>query len=160
MQLKHYRQVEVAGQPICGVWEGPYYLYTTDHLWTRRTGGCPCQPPSVYVGITDFLRWRDGPIVGVRVLCDRRTPLTEGGEMACLETARGTVILRSPLQGLVVAANRRLEENPALINEDPYTAGWLLIVRPTDLVGYKEGLLDAGGYMKWVGKEARQLLTA
>jgi|GEM_PF-441503 len=158
MKLKHYRQIEIAGQVICGLWEGPYYRYTTDHLWTRLTGGCPCHPPSVWVGVTDFLRWQEGLITGVQVLCDRRMPLTKGEEIAHLETARGTLTLRSPLEGLVVVANPRLQENPALISEDPYVAGWLLLVHPADLVGYKEGLLDAAAYMKWVAKQARGVL--
>jgi len=75
-------------------------------------------------------------------------------EFARLETGQGTLVLRSPLDGVVVVANPRLEDNPVLINEDPYTAGWLLLVHPGDMVGYKEGLLDAEAYMKWVEKEA------
>lgn len=160
MKLKYYRQVEIAGKVICSVREGPYYRYTTDHLWTRLTGGCPCHSPSVWLGVTEFVRWREGPITGVQVLCDRRTLLAKGEEIAHLETAKGTLVLCSPLDGLVVVANPRLQENPALMSEDPYRGGWLLLVHPADLVGYKEGLLDAPAYMQWVKKEATEVLPA
>jgi glycine cleavage system H protein len=156
MKLKQYRQVEVDGQVICGLWDGHYYRYTTDHLWTRLTGGCPCHPPLVGVGVTEFIRYRQGPVREVQVFCSRQTLLAQGMEFARLETGRGTLVLRCPLEGMVVVANARLQEKPALISEDPYAAGWLLLVRPADIPGYRESLLDADAYVKWVEKEAAE----
>ena len=56
------------------------------------------------------------------------------------------------MSGEVVEANGQLEDAPELINEDPYGAGWICTIRPSDPAEL-EGLLDAAGYEAFVAEE-------
>ncbi len=117
--------------------------YTKDHEWLRIEGD------NVYVGITSFAQGELGDIVFVDVD-------TEGEELekeevfGSVEAVKTVSDLFMPINGEVLAFNEKLEDEPELINTDPYGDGWIIKISASD-VGDLDLLLDANSYEKLVG---------
>jgi glycine cleavage system H protein len=112
--------------------------YTAEHEWVGPAG------PTVKVGITHFAQDALGDIVYVQ-LPDPGTAVEAGQPFGEVESTKSVSEIYAPLSGTVVAANARLADEPELINTDPYGAGWLVEIEPTDPDKIGQ-LLDAGGY--------------
>jgi glycine cleavage system H protein len=115
-------------------------LYTPEHEYVRRTK----DPAIVEVGITDYAQGELGDIVFV----DLPKPGARFVRMAVLgtvEAVKAVSELFSPVSGEVTEANGALEGDPALINRDPYGAGWMVRLRLSDAAELGS-LLDAAGY--------------
>ena len=116
--------------------------YTKEHEWVR------VEENVVYVGITDFAQGELGDIVFVEIE-------TEGEELDKAETF-GTVEavktvsdLFMPVGGNVLEFNTELEDEPELINKDPYGKGWLIKVEIKDAAELDE-LMDAAAYSAYL----------
>jgi glycine cleavage system H protein len=112
--------------------------YSTDHEWARLADG------KVQVGITDYAQdalgdvvYVDLPAVGARVEL--------GGVLGEVESTKSVSEIYAPVAGEVVAVNAALADSPELLNTDPYGAGWISEIVPTD-VGALDALLDAAHY--------------
>ena len=107
-------------------------LYTADHEWAKIAG------ETVTVGITDFAQGALGDIVFVEIPAVG-TKLTKGKAFGVVESIKSVSDLYSPLDGEVIEANKNLENNPQLLNEDPYQ-NWMIKIRtpkvsaPSDLL--------------------------
>ena len=116
--------------------------YTAEHEWVSpKAAG---EPAGVRVGITHFAQDSLGDIVFVQ-LPEPGTEVTAGEPVGEVESTKSVSEIYAPLSGRVVARNDALESNPAVINEDPYGAGWLLEIEPADPAAV-DGLLDAAAY--------------
>ncbi len=115
--------------------------YSEDEVWAAQEGG------RLRLGVTDYLQQRSGDAAFVEPVAVG-TVLTPGDTFARLETIKTALELPSPLGGRVAAVNEALGEHPELVNEDPYGAGWVLILDRVDGVqgGAAAGLLDADAY--------------
>jgi glycine cleavage system H protein len=117
--------------------------YSKDHEWLRVEGG------NAYIGITDFAQGELGDIVFVDVD-------TEGEELekeevfGSIEAVKTVSDLFMPINGEVLSFNKKLEDEPELINTDPYGEGWVVKIAISDLTELDE-LLDASVYQKLVG---------
>ena len=117
--------------------------YTKDHEWLRIVGD------NVYVGITSFAQGELGDIVFVDVD-------TEGEELekeevfGSVEAVKTVSDLFMPINGEVLAFNEKLEDEPELINTDPYGDGWIIKIAVAD-AGELDALLDADAYKELVG---------
>ena len=118
--------------------------YTPEHEWVR-----PGQP-AVRVGITDFAQDALGDIVYVQ-LPDPGTAVQTGQAFGEVESTKSVSEIYAPVSGTLVATNARLADEPDLINTDPYGAGWLVEIEPTDPDKIGQ-LLDAGGYRELTDK--------
>ncbi len=119
--------------------------YTAEHEWVRRVGD-----DTVRVGITDFAQSALGDVVFVQ-LPDTGTEVTAGQAFGEVESTKSVSDIYAPITAKVVAVNGELDANPALVNSDPYGAGWLLElqVAGADAAGIEQtlaALLDADGY--------------
>jgi glycine cleavage system H protein len=112
--------------------------YTPEHEWVAPGA------PAVKVGITDFAQDALGDIVYVQ-LPDPGTAVEAGQAFGEVESTKSVSEIYAPVSGTVVTRNDRLADEPELINTDPYGAGWLVEITPTDPAGVT-GLLDATGY--------------
>lgn len=112
--------------------------YTSQHEWIAPGDG------PVKVGITDFAQGELGDIVFVE-LPEPGHALTPGEPFAEVESTKSVSEIYAPITGTVVARNEALTTEPELINSDPYGAGWLVEIQPTDSAELA-GLLDAAGY--------------
>lgn len=117
----------------------PDLRYTTDHEWAKVVGG-----NTVRVGITDFAQNSLGDIVFVSVHGLDST-VESGDTFGEVESTKSVSDLYAPVAGSVVARNEALDDNPDLVNTDPYGAGWIAEIEVADLA-VLDSLLDAGGY--------------
>jgi len=128
--------------------EFPEYLrYTKEHDWARVEGN------RVVVGITDYAQQQLGDIVFVE-LPEVDTEVEQMEPFGTIESVKAVSDLYSPVSGRVVEVNSALENEPELVNTDPYGAGWMIIVEmkdPSEL----DNLLSAQDYMELV-KEAQE----
>lgn len=113
--------------------------YTQEHEWVARTGA-----DSVRIGITDFAQTQLGDVVFVQ-LPEVGETLTAGDTVGEIESTKSVSDLYAPVSGAVVARNDALDQQPELVNSDPYGEGWLLEITVSD-PDATEGLLDADAY--------------
>ena len=112
--------------------------YTKDHEWINVEGNIAT------VGITDFAQGELGDIVYVDV--DTLDDTVEEGEVfGSVEAVKTVSDLFMPLSGEVIEFNEALEDEPELVNTDPYGKGWMIKIEISDESQIKK-LLDAEGY--------------
>ena len=112
--------------------------YTNEHEWIRVEGDI------AYVGITDYAQEQLGDIVFVDIPTVGES-LEAGEVFGTIEVVKTISDLFLPVAGEVLEQNEALEENPELVNKDPYGEGWLSKMKPADVKAV-EDLLDAEGY--------------
>lgn len=103
--------------------------YSKEHNWVRLTGNRGT------VGITDFAQQEMGEILYTE-LPDEGSPIEQGDIFGTLESSKTVAELFSPVSGEVISINKDLEEEPSLVNDDPYGKGWLMVLElddPSDL---------------------------
>ena len=118
--------------------------YTEEHEYVRITGD-----GVVEIGITDYAQGELGDVVYVE-LPTAGTRLGAHDVFGTIEAVKAVSELFSPLAGEVTEVNSRLDQEPALVNGDPYGAGWMIRMRIDDAAA-AESLLDAEGYRKIIG---------
>ncbi|ACU06021.1 MULTISPECIES: glycine cleavage system protein GcvH [Pedobacter] len=117
--------------------------YTKDHEWVKIEGN------EAFIGITDFAQRELGDIVYIDIN-------TVGDEVAkddvfgTVEAVKTVSDLFMPLTGTILEVNAALNDNPELVNTDPYGQGWMVKVTVSD-AAQAEGLLTADAYKALVG---------
>jgi glycine cleavage system H protein len=117
--------------------------YTKDHEWLRVEG------MEAYVGITDYAQSELGEIVFLDIATLGET-LNKGDVFGTVEAVKTVSDLFMPARGTVVEVNAALEEQPELVNKDPYGKGWLIkiaVANPAELYD----LLSADAYKASIG---------
>lgn len=112
--------------------------YTSDHEWVASGDG------AVKVGITHFAQDALGDIVYVQ-LPEVGASVAAGDSLGEVESTKSVSEIYAPISGVITARNDKLEDEPELINSDPYGQGWLVTIEPQDASAV-DGLLDANGY--------------
>lgn len=117
--------------------------YTKDHEWVSLEGDIAT------VGITHFAQKELGDIVYVEV--DTLDQSLEKDEVfGTVEAVKTVSDLFLPLTGEIVEFNTGLEDDPELVNTDPYGAGWMIKIKVSDLAEV-DTLLTAEGYKELIG---------
>ena len=120
--------------------------YTAEHEWVRVVGTGP--DAIVRVGITHYAQEALGDVVFV-TLPAIGTALDAGQALGEVESTKSVSDIYAPLAGEVVARNEALEDNPELVNSDPYGEGWLVELAPADPAGpAPEATLDSAAYRR------------
>lgn len=124
-------------------------VYTSEHEWIRIDQESSTEGPTIaVVGITDFAQGELGDLVYVEVETVGEN-IAKDDVFGTVEAVKTTSDLFMPISGKVIEFNDELSEsggdNPALINEDPYGAGWIVRIEVED-VAELEGLLSAEQY--------------
>ncbi|MEO8253176.1 MAG: glycine cleavage system protein GcvH [Flavobacterium sp.] len=117
--------------------------YTKDHEWVSLEGDVAT------VGITHFAQKELGDIVYVEVETLDQT-LEKDEVFGTVEAVKTVSDLFLPLSGEIVEFNSGLEQDPELVNTDPYGAGWMIKIKVSDLAEI-ETLLTAEGYKELIG---------
>jgi glycine cleavage system H protein len=115
------------------------YWYHPEECWAKESGGL------VLVGVSDFLQKVVGDVAFLE-LPEAGAELTPGGEAGTMETIKTTVALISPVGGTIQEVNGELDENPQLVNTDPYGVGWIFKVAPRNWEADRKSLLNAEAY--------------
>ena len=117
--------------------------YTKDHEWLRIEGD------NAYVGITEFAQGELGDIVFIDVDTQGET-LEQEEVFGSVEAVKTVSDLFMPINGEVLSFNKKLEDEPELINFDPYEDGWIIKIAISDVTELDE-LLNALAYKELVG---------
>ena len=121
-------------------------LYTKEHEYLKKT-----PEDDIYlVGITDYAQGELGDVVFVE-LPDQGTIFDAMEPFGTIEAVKAVSELYCPVRGEVVEVNAGLADDPALVNSDPYVAGWLIRLKVLDGKALS-GLLDDAGYSALVGE--------
>jgi glycine cleavage system H protein len=117
-------------------------FYTKEHEWVKIEGH------TATVGITDYAQSSLGDIVYVELPAPG-APLERGKPLGVVESVKAVSDIYAPLPGTVAEVNAAVEDDPALVNRDPFGEGWLVKVSLTDDAS-PDGLLDAAAYAEFV----------
>jgi glycine cleavage system H protein len=120
-------------------------LYTEEHEYVRKgkAGG-----EAVEIGITDYAQGELGDVVYIE-LPKVGTKFAKHDVFGTIEAVKAVSELFAPIAGEVVAINDRLDKEPALVNTDPYGAGWMIRLKPSDQAEV-DGLIKAEEYGKHI----------
>ena len=117
--------------------------YTKDHEWVKIDGDIAT------IGVTDFAQKELGDIVYVEVETLGET--IEAGEVfGTVEAVKTVSDLFMPVTGEILEFNGELESSPELVNDAPYTDGWMVKVKITGAL--PADLLDAAAYKELIGE--------
>jgi glycine cleavage system H protein len=114
--------------------------YIQTHEWHKPDGGL------VVVGISQFAvnELTDITYLDIR---KKSGPIKKGESFGEIESVKATSELYCGIDGTVVEVNQTVIDNPATINEDPYSKGWMIKIKPSD-AGQLNALLSAEDYNK------------
>ncbi|WP_026395511.1 glycine cleavage system protein GcvH [Acetobacterium malicum] len=114
--------------------------YTQEDTWVKVMGD-----GNVKVGITDYaqkmlneITYVDFPEVGSKVV--------QMESLGTVESSKSVSDIFSPISGIVEAVNEDLMDDPEIINRDPYDAGWIIAITPSNLEEELKNLLSADAY--------------
>jgi glycine cleavage system H protein len=119
--------------------------YTHDHEWLRATGS------AWRVGITQFAVDQLGDITLVD-LPKEGDLVTKGQRFGTIESVKSVSDLYAPVSGKVTAVNASLKDAPEQVNNEPYGAGWMIELEPTEKVELSE-LLASDAYAQHVAAQ-------
>ena len=122
------------------------YRFTDSHEWVRPEGA-----GEAVIGITEFAQSQLGDVIFLE-LPAVGTALRAGERLGTVESVKAASELYAPVGGTVVAVNERVAEQPELVNQDPYEAGWLVRVALEGAIPAE--LLEAAAYDSLVGDQA------
>jgi len=114
--------------------------YTEDHEWAKKDGD------TVLVGLSDYAQDQLGEIVFVE-LPEAGDTFGQGDEFGSVESVKAVSEIYLPLGGEITAINEDLENAPERVNNDCYTGGWLVKIKP-DNIGDLDKLMDKGAYLE------------
>ena len=120
--------------------------YTAEHEWVSVDG------TTASVGITDYAQRALGDVVFVSVPA-AGTRVTAGEPCGEVESTKSVSDIYSPVTGEVTEVNGDVDEDPGLVNSDPYGAGWLMRVQLDEDEGEPSGLLTAAEYAELTAEQ-------
>ena len=112
--------------------------YTSEHEWIRVEGD------EAFVGITDYAQSELGEIVFVDVDTVGET-IGQGEVFGSVEAVKTVSDLNMPVEGEVLEFNETLNDQPELVNNDPYGEGWMIRIAIKDKAQL-DSLMDAAAY--------------
>lgn len=116
--------------------------YTKNHLWVK------IEDSLCMLGWTDYIQSNAGDVNYVE-LPGKGTPVEVGKDFGTIETSKWVDRLYSPVNGRVVDVNDEVVRNPELINNTPFTKGWLLRIERQGETG-SEGLMSPMEYFEFI----------
>ena len=120
-------------------------LYSESHEWVKVEDG------TAVIGISDFAQHSMGNIVYVD-MPEEDDEVSAGEEFGAVESVKAASDLISPVSGTVIGKNGDLDDEPGLLNKDPY-ANWIIRVRMSD-PSETDSLMDAAAYRDFLDKQA------
>ncbi len=120
--------------------------YTAEHEWVSVDG------TTASVGITDYAQRALGDVVYVSVPAPG-TRVTAGEPCGEVESTKSVSDIYAPVTGEVTEVNSDVDEDPGLVNSDPYGAGWLIKVQLDEDEGEPTGLLTADEYAELTAEQ-------
>ena len=118
--------------------------YSSDHEWVRVDGN------EAYIGISDFAQSELGEIVFVDITTEGEK-VDKGAVFGSIEAVKTVSDLLMPITGEVLEVNPKLDDQPELVNKDPYGEGWIVKVTIEEEADLDE-LLSSDAYKALIGQ--------
>ena len=99
--------------------------YSSEHMWARRKGD------RVTVGITDFAQEELGEVLFLELPQVGRS-VAAGESFGVVESVKAVSDLFAPVSGTVAEVNARLDDEPELVNSEPYGDGWMIVIEASN----------------------------
>jgi glycine cleavage system H protein len=119
--------------------------FNKEHLWVRVEGN------KGTIGITDHAQEELGDVLLIETPGVQKK-VEQSSSFGQIESAKAVSDLISPVSGTIIEVNETLEEEPELVNEDPYEKGWIIKVT-LENTKELENLLDEEGYQQYLQEE-------
>ena len=116
--------------------------YTEDHEWVLLKGDI------AIVGITDFAQSELGDIIFIENPSINQE-VKQKDSIGTIEAVKTVADIFAPVSGLIIEVNDSIESTPELINESPFSNGWILKIKVSDQVEY-DNLLSSSEYEKLI----------
>ena len=120
--------------------------FSKTHVWLEDLG-----ENNYRVGITDFAQDELGDIVFVEPP-EKGREYDQADECAVVESVKSTSDIYCPLSGIITEINSELNDTPDLINSEPYSEGWIFILKANDDSELNE-LIDANSYYELINED-------
>jgi glycine cleavage system H protein len=120
-------------------------VYTDQHEWIRTEGD------TATLGISDYAQDALGDITFVE-LPTVGADLAKGDEVCAIESAKAAASIYAPVGGKVTEVNDQLEDDPGLINSEPYAQGWICKIAGAD-PGELDSLMNAAKYEEFLAAQ-------
>ncbi|GAC1429963.1 MAG: glycine cleavage system protein GcvH [Ktedonobacteraceae bacterium] len=117
--------------------------YSKTDEWVRIEGNLAT------IGISDYAQDQLGDIVYIELPWDANENLADEAKFGDIESVKATSELLSPLSGKVVKVNTNLKDTPELINDQPYEAGWMLVIEMSNQ-SELANLMSAKEYLQYL----------
>ncbi|BBD45087.1 MAG: glycine cleavage system protein GcvH [Petrimonas sp.] len=118
--------------------------YSSDHEWVKVDGN------EAYIGISDFAQSELGEIVFVDITTEGEK-VDKGAVFGSIEAVKTVSDLLMPITGEVLEVNPKLDDQPELVNQDPYGEGWIVKVTIEEEADLNE-LLSSDAYKALIGQ--------
>ena len=122
--------------------------YTKNHSWVKVEG------ENGRVGLTNYAQEQLSDIVTVE-LPEVGSEVTSMNPFGSIESVKATMDLITPVSGEIIEVNETLDDQPEKVNEDPYGAGWMIVVKLKD-AGELDSLMPASDYETFTETEAEE----
>ena len=119
--------------------------YSKDHEWVKIEGDVGI------IGVTDYAQSELGDIIYLDITASIGIDVKIGEAIGSIEAVKTVSDVYSPISGRLIDINLSINDNPSLVNEDPYGEGWVLKIEPSEVKELDE-LLDADAYQKLIGE--------
>lgn len=118
--------------------------YSNDHVWVEENEGYSV------LGLTDYGQRKGGDIIFME-FPSKEGILSVGDPVANYETIKAVLEVKAPFDSEILKLNNKLLEQPELVNEDPFGAGWIVKVKPLDRNSF-DSLLTPEKYLELMKK--------
>ena len=118
--------------------------YTKDHEWLKL------EDKIGIIGITDYAQKELGDIIYLDITSSIGDIVKQGDSIGTIEAVKTVSEVFSPVSGKVIDINSGINDNPSVINQDPYNGGWIIKIEPNNQ-DELSNLLTVDAYKKIVG---------
>jgi len=122
--------------------------YHKEHMWVKKEGDL------IRVGLNDFSQKLAGELSFIE-LPETESEAEADEVIGSYETGKWMGKLYAPVAGEILEVNEELEDDPSLINTDPYGAGWIFTMKPAD-ASQIENLIHGDAVADWIKAEAEK----
>jgi glycine cleavage system H protein len=121
--------------------------YHAEHAWARKESN-----DVMVVGMDEFYLKLAGDTTYIDLPFEG-DEITQGETCGKIQSSKWVAKLVAPLTGEVIEVNSALEDDPTLMNKDPYNKGWVMKIKPTKLQAEIGGLIHGDAVKPWLEKE-------
>lgn len=118
--------------------------YTKEHEWIKAEDNI-CT-----IGITDFAQGELGDIIYLDITSENGSEVKQGESIGSIEAVKTVSEVYSPISGKIIEINSSINDNPSIVNTEPYESGWIVKIEPNNM-DELSNLMDPDAYKKMIG---------